>query len=208
MSTHIYNAYRLLRKADLWPLIHDIRLKGEKAVQRDVRKLYSSLMGSVDESSSAYEKALRDSEGDVWLAKFAMTQKAIREGYKANSTSMLRDPFNLDVSVAVRQYKGRIYLQGFCDWTVGKSLDFLAKDSRLVDFHFQNSTDKPKDVSKGDWAKRRRVWYGMDDADQWFDVLTLEVCSFASWWRIDPGTQIFREHNKLTTRKTRGGRTG
>jgi hypothetical protein len=72
-------------------------------------------------------------------------------------------------------------------------LDFLRKDPRLTDFHYQNSTDKPKHISEKAWDKRRDVWYGMDEEDRFKDVLLLHICKFDMYWALDPSHLLIKE---------------
>ena len=69
--------------------------------------------------------------------------------YRAQSqlTQGERNPFDFDVSIAFREWRGYVYLIKHCDMIMGHCLDFLASDPRLKEYHYQNSTDRPDEIS-------------------------------------------------------------
>jgi hypothetical protein len=63
---------------------------------------------------------------------------------------------NLSCSAVIYLYKGRIFVQFF-----GLPRRFKIPMRGLKDFHYQNQTDEPKDVTRKEWAERKRIWNAM-----------------------------------------------
>ena len=61
-------------------------------------------------------------------------------------------PLNLEASVVICPFKKKLYAVFF-----GREIP-LIDESRWVDFHYQNSTDRPKEVSQRQWNHREEVW--------------------------------------------------
>ena len=186
MSTKIWVAYRLKKSADLWPFVHDVRLKATAVLKRELEAVYAQVMGGVDQTSEPYLKALEDYRGDAWRAQLYIAEKFVRDAYKVSDTSPERNYFDFDVSIGIRQFEKKLYIIPYCDMRMKKVLDFLRRDRRLEDYHYQNQTDKPKRISNKAWEERARVWNGMDAADQWQDVLVLDICRYNMFYQIDP----------------------
>jgi hypothetical protein len=184
----------------MWDIAHDIRLKGTSNVKEALVKFGNTHASAVLEGTDLFEKALEccshygcSQEATRNLARAHVAAKIIKRCYRINSTSSLRSPYNFDVSVGFRQYKGRVYVIPYCDWTMGKVLDFLKKDRRLTDFHYQNQTDKPNHISEKSWDRRAEVWNGMDREGFFQDVLCLDICKFDMYWQFDPYLSMVEE---------------
>jgi len=200
LSTKIYSAYRVRKGADMWDVVHDIRIQGSENVKEALKKFGSTHLSAVREDTDLFKKALdyyshyeRSQEITRKLARIKVATDILKRFYRINSTSSIRSPYNFDVSVGFRQYKGRIYVIPYCDWTMGKVLDFLKKDHRLTDFHYQNQTDKPKHISEKSWDRRADVWNGMDKDGLFQDVLCLDICRFDMYWQFDPSHDLVKE---------------
>lgn len=193
MSTKIYIAYRVRKNADMWGIVHDIRIQGTKNVKETPIKFGNTHVSAVREDTDLFKKTLercshydRSEEATRQLARAQVATEIIKRCYRINSTSSHRSPYNFDVSVGFRQYKRRIYVIPYCDWTMGKVLDFLKKDHRLTDFHYQNQTDKPNHISEKSWDRKAEVWDRMDREGRFQDVLCLDICKFDMYWQVDP----------------------
>lgn len=197
MSTKIWVAYRMTNTRHLWPLVHDIRLKGTKSAQAAIRKMYEEFIPEVKTDTDAFKENLERFKGDEWRARFEVARDIVRKGYQMSNSSSERSPFNFDVSVGFRHYQNRIYLIPYCDWTMRDVLDFLKDDKRLGDFHYQNQTDKPEGITDAQWRKRERVWHGMDDADRWKDVLVLDICRWDMFCQLDPWLDMLKDRKSV-----------
>jgi len=60
---------------------------------------------------------------------------------------------NYQAQAVIYFYKKKIYIKFF---SVPSKL--LPKDKKFIDFHYQNSTDKPDNISNKEWAYRERTW--------------------------------------------------
>jgi hypothetical protein len=184
----------------MWDIIHDIRLQATENVKKALHKFYNAHMPAVQTDTDLFKEHFRICENygrsqrvTELLASVRAGSEAIKRSYEINSTSSLRSEYDFDVSVGFRQYNGRIYLIPYCDLTMNGVLDFLKKDSRLTDFHYQNSTDKPKSISEKAWDKRRDVWYGMSKEGRFKDVLLLYICRFDMYWDLEPSHELIKE---------------
>lgn len=184
MSTHIY-AFRMKDPAQLWAFVRDTRIRGEKNVRASIRSLTRELMAVVDPNSEEYKKRADDSKPDE-IIRHSIACGTIKKEAEQAFLSPFKDAFDFSVSVAFKQRDGDIYVLPFCGLGAYDALDFLKRDRRLEDFHYQNSTDKPKRISKKAWEARRDVWFGMDEDGSWLDMLTLEICSRGNFYRINP----------------------
>ncbi len=191
MSTKIWTAYKLRRASYLWPLVHDIRLRATKNVRKTLREFYSTHIPEVKTDTDLYRKAF-EVYGNEYKARLDVARRMLQRLYRWSTTRSERSPYNFDVSVGFRQYEGKIVVIPYCDWTMRGVLDFLAKDKRLRDYHYQNQVDRPKTVGARQWDERRRFYNSMDSAGQWEDVLALDICRFDMWWRVDPWMDLAR----------------
>lgn len=191
MSTKIYTAYKLKSSKDLWPFIHDTRLKATRNLQKRLRDWYLRRIlsgdGAVESTSVDYaaykQNRLQHSE---FFARLSEASTILRNGYKAASSSSLNDVCDFDLSIGVRQFEGEIYVIPSHGWGSRGLLSFLSRDPRLVDFHYQNQSDKPSRISNREWSKRGKIWNAMEDTGQWRDVLVLEICTYPMWYLMDP----------------------
>lgn len=84
-------------------------------------------------------------------------QKTIKEG--------LNGPLNLSCSAVVYLYKDRTFIHFFgLDRTWDKR---LSKVKRLKDYHYQNCTDSPQNLTDSQWNTRRKVWKDILGKNQW-----------------------------------------
>ena len=165
MSTKIYNAYRVKPGYKIEDIIYDWQIRGRQNAESILSAFIIKLCGIVDKTSKKYKqelKRMKDYKYEDDLAdEFARLKTIIamvRQKYNEQLTSMERNPFNFDTSISFRFHKRRIYVQTYCDWTMKEALDFVNKDRRVEDFHFQNSTDKPNHISEKEWKQRERIW--------------------------------------------------
>lgn len=197
MSTKIYNAYRLKRGYRLWDVVEDVKRQATESVQTRLRGVLEELMAGVKTDSEAYQKKLKLYEHD-YVARLDLASEFLQEGYREQLGSFARSPFHLDVSIAVKEYRGRYYFQAFNDWGsfLAGSLDFLDQDPRFEDFHYQNSTDKPDAVSEREWAHRRKVWNAIMAKGWNSRQLNLDVLSWDNFIYLNPQLEMVREFHQ------------
>jgi hypothetical protein len=186
VSTKIYTAYRLKRTKDFWPFLRDVRRKGVKNVQKELQKLQKTCLDNVDSDSDAYKKQI--SLGITpEKAKQYIAEKFILEGYRGQQGKSERNPFDFDVTIAVREHKGRLYLIPHCDMLMRKVFDFLKRDPRLEDFCYFNNTDRPKHITQTEWEKRKIIWDAINNTPEgWDDYIVIDICTYLGFWKIYP----------------------
>lgn len=190
MSTKIYNAYRVKRGVKLWPVLWDIKKKATKNIQKVLIDMYNRVLSN--ESAKNEVRGNLKLEADCEVGPIEVSDN-IKKAYRLQLGSHARNPFNFDVKVSVRELDGRFYLIAHCDWVMGEVLDFLAKDKRLEDFHYQNSSDKPDEIPQREWNLRSRTWDRMDRAG-WRNFVLLTICDWDTFPYIDPAWNFGKEN--------------
>lgn len=187
MSTKIWTAYKLRRANQLWPFLRDARRTALDNVKAALRKLYLNMMSEVQEDSEEFKKAKDNPymEMSDEKARFEVVDQVITEGYQQAMISPYRDLFNFDVSLTFREFEGGYYIIPHSDMVMRDVWKFLATHKMVRDYHYQNQTDQPKEISNRAWNERKRVWDGIDDAG-WTDSLTLHVCEYETFYLIKP----------------------
>lgn len=208
MSIKIYRAYRLKKNSSFWPLVKDIQKIGELKLKAKLSELFLTMMDGVDTNSEEYQKLISPTKFGPALtegnARARIVDRSIHNLYKLSSGSHERSAFDFDVSVAFREWKGRLYAIPYCDMYVRDVLDFLDEDPRIEDYHYQNSCDKPDEISNAEWSRRRRVWSALGEDGPWQQFVVAEVCSFSAYWRLNPYFDLaragaFRKWDKKTS---------
>ncbi len=198
MSFKVYNAYKLVSERDPWQVLWEIQDRARNEVRKRLKAAYWDMMCDLDLESPEYKRWLAQGDPD-WKARLRAVRTTLHAEAKENATSSLRSTYDLDVNIAVSPYKGSVYLRAFCDGIsiIGGSLNFLRKHPELKDFHYQNSTDRPKNVSAKEWKQREVVWEALcNPADDSIRHVTLDVCSYSYLWKVDPHVELGRKYQK------------
>lgn len=183
MSTKIWEAYRLKKGVNLWEFIHDVRIKAEYNTQRRLVEVYRNIIGQCDNSSAYNNEVINEAYGPN--DKRMKCDVFIASSYVSRLYSLGR-AFDFDASITIRQHAGRYYIIPHDNNY--RVLKFLKDDPRLEDYHYQNQSDKPKNISNSAWTKRRQVWdkiFG-DNDDKWWDALVLEIVCKGNFYRVNP----------------------
>lgn len=187
MSTKIWVAYKVKGGVDPWSLFRDIKEAGEKEVRKILIRAYDKILASPEamkEVRDGLAKIDRGHPKDGDVDPFDVS-RFVNEAYRQQLGSMKRSAFDLDVSVAIRELNGELYLIPHCGDGAGGALEFLKADDRLEDFHYQNQTDRPKKVSAKEWDLRRDAWDAIIKAG-WRHYLVLEICTPDALPYVDP----------------------
>lgn len=203
MSMKVYDAYKVKDPKIVWPLLWKLKEQLRKDIGQLLRSHYWELMINIDPESEAYKKAAQNrttSTGKDWVIRLDMAHEIVKEGYKKAVTQHQRDQYNLDVTIGVCPHKGQFYLRAFHDHAsiLRGVTDSLAKHRGLTDFHFQNSSDKPRNVTRKAWDERERIWNEMCDAAAVPHGVDLVICSWDSFHRVDPWLDLYREFAEKT----------
>lgn len=196
MSTKIYTAYRLKDSNDFWPFLRDVRRTAIENIRKVLLELFETLLPEVDSASEAYQKALETFKTED-RARAYLVERLITDQYRLQASSSQRDYYDFDVSIAVREHEGRLYLVPYCDMQMRGVLDFLKDDPRLEDFAYWNNSDQPKEVSRAEWDERQKIWDLIDatpPADtlykaSWLDYVAIDICTPQNFWQIQPFTE-------------------
>jgi len=138
MSTKIYNAYKFNGSIEdlmvfLW----------------DLKKKYWENVEYVFKGSMVWDYYFVNMDRLKAIDEF---EKGMRKGTRFN----YYDP---SASVVVYFYKKHIYVQFFGVFEDLYKLDeSKILDHRFKDYHYQNSTEGPDDVSQRSWNTRKRTW--------------------------------------------------
>jgi hypothetical protein len=206
VSTKIFNAFKIRDRDRVWLVLEDIRERGERAVVDRLQQYYRSFVDNVDPEDEKYKaERARDTERirdayPEYATRLNIAQMALREGFRKSVTSMQRDFYDPDVSVALTWHATGFYLRAFCDNAslLGGSLDFLKTHPDLEDFHYQNQVDPPDDIEPEDFAARGRTWDEMSvppGGGTLKNQLILEISSWSVFWRLDPWLDIYQEYH-------------
>lgn len=182
MSTKIYTAYRAKPEVDLWKLVPDIFKRGTEEATRILKSLYETVQ--VVEQSAEFQRNLQLYDGDHYKARLSMVHSMILTEYGESQSRNTRDFFDLDVSVAIREHQGRLYLTPHCDMYMQKCLDFLKAHPALEEFGYWDTADKPHAVLEQEWEERKEIWNVI--IERWEEKLILDIVSFGGFFKIDP----------------------
>lgn len=194
MSVKIYTAYRLRKSSDLWPFARDTRRKAIKRLHVKLQEAFKTLAVEVSKSPEYQQKMLENSSRADFELRF-MTERDLTQRYREAMIQPYKDAFDFDISITVREHRGRLYLIPSCGMGAFGCLDFLKRDKRLEDFAYWNNTDKPNHISKEDWELRGAVWDALDSGattkgqlytDAWSDYLVIEISSYTGFYKIKP----------------------
>lgn len=82
-----------------------------------------------------------------------ITVFALADQFKRTAEKGLRHRLNLEASAVYIPWGRKILVMMFAD-----GFDVLHDHPDFRDFHWQTSTDRPKEISPQDWAARKKVW--------------------------------------------------
>ena len=204
MSTKIWEAYRLIPEngydgginqcsiIELWSRVREIREKAQHEVRECMKERINMMKDLVDGRTKHYRDYIKQGRSDE-MARLYVACQMFRGEYRKASNSSLRDPFDFDCSVGFRTWKGQVYLIPYTGDGVRNVFSFLKECSYLEDFHYQNQTDRPEEISDKEWKKRERVWDAMIDSGQWKDLLVLKICQYNFLYQLLPDTEMATE---------------
>ncbi len=191
MSTKIYNAFRLKPRHDMWTVTADIRAKVEKRCRFILTKVY----GDITSNAKDY--------GYTGKRDMFSVSRWVLEQYKAQAFKYDRNAWDLDVHIAVHNVDGRILLRAFhgSGW-FSSTIKVVERHRSLEDYHYQNSSDRPDNITARAWNERRRTWErAMRPDGNFIHQLVVEIVSPSSWHRIDPALDIIRRESLEARRK-------
>jgi hypothetical protein len=195
MSTKIYDAYRFKEPGYHWDKLWEIQDRARENIKANVRAYYLRRVEDIVYTDPEYDK-----DPESWFGRLMYvhdkTSKAVRE----QAVSPRRDVFDVECSVTVSPFEGRMYLRVFCDrcsLLVGGALDFIKEHPDIEDYHFQNQADMPEGMTEEAWREREKTWEaifsGPGDTPR---QLTLNICDAQSYYLVSNWYGIGEEHAK------------
>jgi hypothetical protein len=194
MSTKIYGAYHVKNTngIQLWPFLRDLKKRADKSCHDKLVQVIEELMASVNPESDAY---IEDDDRSDTAKRLQIAHDCLTKEYEKQANSHRRNPFYLDVTISIHENNDQYYLIAYCDFAslMSGSLDFMNEMEELEDFHYQNSTDKPDEISEEDWENREKVWDEIYKAG-WMMQLTLDIVTNTGFFRIDPYFELCEKY--------------
>lgn len=200
MSTKIWTAWRLTRGRDLWPLVPVIRARAEREVRRTLIKAYVGLLGEW-RNSPAFHAACEKEYAAAWAFRAPHRKEPMKLGlgptdvsdfvramYRAQLCQDERNTYDLTVQIVARKSRrGWLLIPYPGSGILQSTLRFLARMPELEDYHYQNSTDGPEEVSARAWRERRDTWSPLIADSSFRDKLVIDILSSAdSMVHLDP----------------------
>jgi hypothetical protein len=212
LSTKVYTAYRIKpyvtkSHANFWQWVRDTMDRGEAKVKAVIRTVYASMMDNLPNNVEMYEEyktrhlqsLYSGTREDTPNARLSFCQQTLRKAYKRQEDDPRRNEFDFNVSIAVHELEGGLYIIPYRDMLMRHTLDFLKDDKRLVDFAYWNNTDPPEGMGNGAgyrrWKARGKVWDALD-ARGWRHHMVLTICDPSKFMFVDPWLDMSRELSK------------
>lgn len=193
MSTKIYNGLQVVdRNSDIFELVQQVATIAKTTFQKLSEELVAKELAKFVDSAT-FRDAYDAGNPPENLQVFFETQ---RQWEKENSGygehSALNDPLRFEI-VFGKTVEGKLLANLFISHDLYKQ-DLL--DSGLFeDYHYQNSTDKPKHISEEAWEQRRKDWDTVLDSSGTFDNLVS--------WRLSDSNYPFSEVIMTQAKKER-----
>lgn len=190
MSTKIWTAWAIKPRLDAYDVCMQLRREGARRVRAALSKIYDGIVAKPDDW-------LNDSEEKSFgIPKdFTEASNLVYKLYRQQRGSPNRNRWDLDVSFSVRRadtgrwliipYPGSGMLSGM--------LSFMKNHKALVDYHYQNQTDMPDDVTARAWNERARTWEPLLSDDRWQDYFSVEVMSIGGFFNVCPSTERMKK---------------
>ena len=197
MSTKIWTAYKLKDPSKLTEVTHDLRLKGQANLRKVLKKQYDQIINDPEIiNSETYKDLIKESYYDSIGAKVVTAQRHITQKFKEASNSPYRELYDFELSVSFYFFEGNIYLIPHADMLASECFNFIKRDKRFVDYHYQNQCDRARGITKKEWSERERVWDTIYKQEGFQNSLQLMVCTGQNFYRIDPYLDIRKKYNR------------
>jgi len=185
MSTKIYNAYKLdvanWNEALVWLQSH--REQAVPLAQQTYLSLAAKkLTFSRDEHLNGLNKT---------PLTLNMLHDEAREERKQNKLGYRSPDYDYELIACLYPEGDSCYLR-----LLGENLDIhkhLLDDERLTDFHYQNSTDRPKELSEEEWEERDKIWARlMPSGEPTYNMFSYYIVS-----EYDTQTNLYRKNDLI-----------
>lgn len=146
MSTQIYDAYKFVGNGKDKPTLDDV-YKFLTGIKKTIVDFYSheAAKQEVIDLHKVYYKAKLYRDADYTKTEFF--QKYATLGYE-----------NVNENCVVIAHKGELYIKFFIGFNFRDLKAKISRSKKLQDFHYQNSSDGPSDMTKKEWNERKKTW--------------------------------------------------
>lgn len=190
MSTKIWTAWAIKPRLDVYDVCMRLRREGAKRCRAELTKIYEAAVAKPDDWFYEDEMKRFGKPKD-----FTQASDLIYKLYREQRGSSTRNRWDLDVSFTVRRadtgrwliipYPGSGHLNG--------TLSFMRRHKDLVDYHYQNQSDMPDNITARAWNERARTWGPLLEDNRWRDYFSVEVMSVGGFFDVCPSTERMKK---------------
>lgn len=169
MSTKVYNGiifknFKTLDQALNWcvkkqPSLEKIaiRLFEQKIIDEYFELIDNlSIKNDKNELVKSFEKSKEDNP-------YSFIVNKVREDVEnAERSSSRSESFGLDFSSSIIFFNKNKKIIGYYIAEDKLLIGSILKDRQVSDYHYQNSTDRPKEISQKEWNQRKTIWNSID----------------------------------------------
>jgi len=157
MSTKLYDFYKINEKHQI---VFDKIIQLRKDLQQHIGLNYQILFASyltklVDDIFPTYE-IIKDKNNKKFSDYNTILTNILDKYYEKNQTQKCGMFDIFENSLVVYSYKNEVYIKTFFNTEFANKLFFSLFD-KCEDFHYQNSTDKPDEISEEEWKIREEL---------------------------------------------------
>jgi hypothetical protein len=141
MSTKIYDVYKFKNTDGTEPTIQDV-FNFLQPIKKEVVKVYENeaLIPHVIELHKAYVSHMNATPSEFEI---------IYDGERYT---------NAKENCVIYAHKSGLYIHFFLGYKFRELKERLFLNKNLEDFHYQNSTDRPENISEKEWSDRESLW--------------------------------------------------
>lgn len=188
MSTKIYNAYRVKSSVtDIWGFLRELQQRARFEAYERIQALVSNHSAALPADDAAFLR-LKDAG---WTETFAKEQVVWEILQQRHPVAENYPKIDCNAQITVRELDGRFYLHAGWGEGVHGVFDFLNTMPELEDYHYQNQTDRPEDISEAEWEERRLVWDTLYDRN-WSLGCVLDVVTPWNLFRYRLPKEMFQ----------------
>ncbi len=202
MSTKVYVAYKLkphVTKSHVgfWAWARETQARAEQEVRLVIRQVYCHMADNLKADDEAYLRYLTSfGAKDSSRQRLTFCHNTLVQNYKKQVASSLRDDYDFDVTIAIRELHGDLYITPYYDMACRHVLDFMKEDKRLSDFAYWDNADPPEGMREGSgyrrWKARGKVWDQIDPHIR--EYLLITVCDSQKFMYVDPWMEMLRDY--------------
>lgn len=147
MSLKIYNAYYTENETieSIQNKIYTFYLNNKANIEKN---FYNKLLEEVIENF--------DCGSNTEVNPFEIFCKKFKDDFTQSQLQHIRVNIDFSTTICFKNYKGKTYWKIFSEER--SIIDMIENHFGLKDYHYQNSTDKPFDISEEDWKNRKTTW--------------------------------------------------